>query len=59
MRISYDRYSSNGSRCILHGDFCVMRRLAGSLDKADPAQAARGKMRTGLGSETIQEATLK
>jgi hypothetical protein len=33
--------------------------LEGSLEKADQAQAARGKIRTILGSETMQEAVLK
>ena len=37
----------------------LSEQLEGSLDKADQAQAARGKIRTILGSETIQEATLK
>jgi hypothetical protein len=37
----------------------VSQQLEGSLDKADQAQAARGKIRTILGSETIQEAALK
>lgn len=37
----------------------VSEQLEGSLDKADQAQAARGKIRTILGSETIQEAALK
>ena len=37
----------------------LSEQLEGSLDKADQAQAARGKIRTLLGSETIQEATLK
>ena len=31
----------------------VSQQLEGSLDKADQAQAARGKIRTILGSETI------
>ena len=37
----------------------LSEQLEGSLDKADQAQAARGKIRTILGSETIQEAALK
>jgi len=37
----------------------VSEQLEGSPDKADQAQAARGKIRTILGSETIQEAALK
>jgi hypothetical protein len=37
----------------------LSEQLEGSLDKADQAQAARGKVRTILGSETFQEAVLK
>jgi hypothetical protein len=37
----------------------VSEQVEGSLDKADQAQAARGKIRTILGSQTIQEAVLK
>ena len=37
----------------------LSEQLEGSVDKADQAQAARGKIRTILGSETIQEAALK
>ena len=37
----------------------LSEQLEGSLDKAAQAQAARGKIRTILGSQTIQEATLK
>jgi hypothetical protein len=34
-------------------------QLEGSVDKANQGQAARGKIRTILGSETVQEAVLK
>src|ERR1700755_1781774 len=37
----------------------VSEQLEGSLDKADQAEAARVKIRTILGSQTIQETTLK
>jgi hypothetical protein len=37
----------------------ISGQLEGSLEKADQAQAARGRIRTILGSETIQEAALK
>jgi len=37
----------------------LSEQLEGSLDKADQAQSSRGKIRTILGSETIQEAALK
>jgi hypothetical protein len=37
----------------------VSAQIEGSIDKAAAAQAARGKIRTVLGSETIQEAMLK
>jgi hypothetical protein len=37
----------------------VSGQMEGSLEKADQAEAARGKIRTVLGSETIQEAALK
>jgi hypothetical protein len=37
----------------------VSTQIEGSLDKANQAQAARGKIRTILGSQTIQEAVLK
>jgi hypothetical protein len=37
----------------------VSEQLEGSLDKAAQGEAARGKIRTVLGSETIQEAALK
>jgi hypothetical protein len=37
----------------------VSEQLEGSLEKADQSEAARGKIRTVLGSETIQEAALK
>jgi hypothetical protein len=37
----------------------VSEQLEGSLEKASQAEAARGKIRTILGSETIQEAALK
>jgi hypothetical protein len=37
----------------------LSEQLEGSLQKADEAEVARGKIRTVLGSETIQEAALK
>jgi hypothetical protein len=37
----------------------VSTQLEGSLEKADQAQVARGKIRTILGSQTIQEASFK
>jgi len=37
----------------------LSEQLEGSLQKADEGQVARGKIRTVLGSETIQEAMLK
>ena len=44
----------------LGGKFdALSTQLEGSVDKANQAQAARAKIRTVLGSETIQEAELK
>ena len=37
----------------------VSAQIEGSVEKADQARAARGKIRTVLGSQTIQEAVLK
>jgi hypothetical protein len=37
----------------------VSAQIEGSLEKANQSQAERGKIRTILGSETIQEAVLK
>lgn len=37
----------------------ISAQVEGSIEKADQAQAGRGKIRTVIGSETMQEALLK
>jgi hypothetical protein len=53
-------YKNWGALDGLGGKFDKLsEQLEGSLQKADEAEVARGKIRTVLGSETIQEAALK